>query len=203
MAKHLDVTIAETTLTITRHTDQIAAEAALDGIYLLRTNLRIEDLDAAGIVGAYKNLAHIERDFRSIKIDDLLRPVFHRLADRVRAHLLICMLAAYLTWHLRKTLAPLTYTDQHPPTRTNPVAPAARSATASRKASRRKDDADRPVRSFRNLLNHLATLTRNDLRYGPADTGPTVPTLAEPTPSSTRGSTCLTRRNFGLSIAAL
>jgi hypothetical protein len=187
MAKHLDVTITDTTLAITRNTTKIEAEAALDGIYVLRTSVPADQLDAAGVVLAYKNLAHVERDFRSIKVDDLdLRPVYHRLEDRVRGHVLICMLAAYLTWYLRHTLAPLTYTDQHPPTRDNPVATATRSTAAARKASRHKDDHDQPVRSFRALLEHLATLTRNDLRYGQADDSPIVPTLAEPTPTQRR-----------------
>jgi hypothetical protein len=187
MAKHLDVAITDTTLSIERKTEQIAAEAALDGIYVLRTSVPADQLDAAGVVVAYKNLANVERDFRSIKVDDLdLRPVYHRLEDRVRAHVLICMLAAYLTWHLRRTLAPLTFTDEHPPTRENPVAAATRSATAQRKASRHRDHNDQPVRSFRTLLDHLATLTRNDLRYGPTDTGPIVPTLAEPTTTQRR-----------------
>jgi hypothetical protein len=185
MAKHLDVTITDTTLEITRNTTKIDAEAALDGIYVLRTSVPVDQLDAAGVVLAYKNLAHVERDFRSIKVDDLdLRPVFHRLEDRVRAHVLICMLAAYLTWHLRRTLAPLTYTDPHPPTRDNPVAPATRSTAAARKASRHKDDHDQPVRSFRALLEHLATLTRNDVRL--TGTEHTVPMLAEPTPTQQR-----------------
>jgi len=185
MAKHLDVAITDTTLTITRKTEQIEAEARLDGIYVLRTSVPADQLDAAGVVVAYKNLAHVERDFRSIKVDDLdLRPVFHHLEDRVRAHVLICMLAAYLTWHLRHTLAPLTYTDQHPPARENPVAPATRSTAAARKASRHKDDHDQPVRSFRALLEHLATLTRNDVRV--TGTEHTVPMLAEPTPTQQR-----------------
>jgi hypothetical protein len=185
MAKHLDVSITDTTLAISRRTTQIEAEAALDGIYVLRTTVPAETLDAAGVVGAYKNLAHLERDFRSIKVDDLdLRPIYHRLADRVRAHVLIVMLAAYLTWHLRRTLAPLTFTDEHTPPRTDPVAPTARSAAASRKASRRKDDDGQPVRSFRTLLDHLATLTRNDVRVTGTQT--TVPILAEPTPTQRR-----------------
>jgi hypothetical protein len=185
MAKHFDVTITDTTLAITRNTEQIDAEARLDGIYVLRTSVPAGDLDAAGVVLAYKNLAHVERDFRSIKVDDLdLRPVYHRLEDRVRAHVLICMLAAYLTWHLRRTLAPLTYADQHPPARVNPVAPATRSTAAARKASRHTDDHDQPVRSFRSLLDHLATLTRNDVRV--TGTEHTVPMLAEPTPTQQR-----------------
>jgi hypothetical protein len=185
MAKHLDVTITDTTLAISRNTAQIAAEAALDGIYVIRTTVPGEQLDAAGVVTAYKNLAHVERDFRSLKVDDLdLRPVFHRLEDRVRAHVLICMLAGYLTWHLRKTLAPLTYTDEDPPTSENPVAPAHRSTAAEYKASRHRDTQNNPVRSFRRLLDHLATLTRNQVRI--AGTEHTVTILAEPTPTQQR-----------------
>ena len=185
MAKHLHLTITDTTLTITRKTAQIDAEAALDGIYVLRTSVPAATLDAAGVVTAYKNLAKVERDFRSLKVDDLdLRPIFHRLEDRVRAHVFIAMLAAYLTWHLRKTLAPLTFTDEHPPTPADPVAPATRSAAATRKASTRTTQDGQPVRSFRNLLDHLATLTRNDIQYGPD--GPIVPTLAVPTPTQRR-----------------
>ena len=185
MAKHFDLTITDTTLTLSRRTAQIQAEAALDGIYVIRTTVPADTLDAAGVVGAYKNLANVERDFRSIKVDDLdLRPIYHRLEDRVRAHVFIAMLAAYLTWHLRRTLAPLTFTDEHPPTPTDPVAPAVRSTAAARKASRRKDHTDQPLRSFRTLLEHLATLTRNNLQYG-AD-GPVVPTLAVPTQTQRR-----------------
>jgi hypothetical protein len=185
MAKHFEVTITDSSLTVTRRTTQIQTEAALDGIYVLRTTVPAERLDAAGVVGAYKNLANVERDFRSIKVDDLdLRPIYHRLEDRVRAHVFIAMLAAYLTWHLRRALAPLTFTDQHPTQRTDPVAPAARSTAAARKASRRKDDSDQPVRSFRALLDHLATLTRNDIKYG--TDGPTIPTLAIATPTQRR-----------------
>ncbi|MGH3339168.1 MAG: IS1634 family transposase, partial [Propionibacteriaceae bacterium] len=185
MAKHFQVTITDTTLMITRNTTQIAAEAALDGIYVLRTSVPAEQLDAAGVVTAYKNLAHVERDFRSLKVDDLdLRPIYHRLEDRVRAHVLICMLAGYLTWHLRRTLAPLTFTDTQPPVRDNPVAPATRSVSATRKASTHTAEDGHPVRSFRGLLDHLATLTRNDIQYGPD--GPIVPTLAIPTPTQRR-----------------
>jgi hypothetical protein len=185
MAKHLQVAITDTSLAITRRQSQIDTEAALDGIYVLRTSLPTDTLDAPGVVLAYKNLAHLERDLRHIKVDDLdLRPIHHRLEDRVRAHVLICMLAAYLVWHLRRAFAPLTYTDEQPPTRDNPVTPAQRSEHATAKASRQHDHHDQPLRSFRGLLTHLATLTRNDLRYG--DTGPIVPTLAEPTPTQRR-----------------
>lgn len=185
MAKHLAVTITDASLTVTRKQDQIDAEAALDGIYVLRTSVPTDQLDAPGVVIAYKNLAHLERDFRIIKVDDLdLRPIHHRLEDRVRAHVLICALAAYLVWHLRRAWAPLTYTDEHPPDRDNPVAPATRSPQAMAKASRHRDIHDQPLHSFRGLLTHLATLTRNDLRYRASEI--TVPTLTDPTPTQRR-----------------
>ena len=128
-AKHFAVTITDDSLDVTRRQDQIDAEAALDGFYVLRTPVPAGELDAPGVVSAYKNLKYVERDFRHIKADDLdLRPVFHYLEERVRAHVLICMLACYLTWHLRRAWAPLTFTDEQPPAPGNPVAPARRSA---------------------------------------------------------------------------
>jgi len=178
--KHFDVAITDTSLTASRRQDQIDAEAALDGLYVIRTPVPGDDLDAAAVVTAYKNLKHVERDFRSIKSDDLdLRPVFHRLEERVKAHVLICMLACYLTWHLRRAWAPLTFTDQNPPEQDNPVAPARRSAAAQAKASAQHDPDGRPYRSFRGLLEHLATLTRNQVRFAGAAT--TVSMLTEPT----------------------
>jgi hypothetical protein len=179
-AKHFDLTMTDTTLTAARRQDQIDAEAALDGFYVLRTPVPASELDAPAVVTAYKNLRYVERDFRHIKSDDLdLRPVFHRLEERVRAHVLICMLACYLTWHLRRAWAPLTFTDENPPPQDNPVAPARRSAAAQAKASYQRDPAGRPYRSFRGLIEHLATLTRNQVRFAgaPAD----VPMLTEPT----------------------
>ena len=139
-----------------------------------------QQLDGPAVVAAYKNLKYVERDFRHIKSDDLdLRPVFHRLEERVRAHVLICMLACYLTWHLRQAWAPLTFTDQNPPAPANPVAPACRSAAAQAKASYQHDQAGQPYYSFRGLLEHLATLTRNQVRFAGAQA--TVPMLTEPT----------------------
>lgn len=164
MAKHLTYQITDTTLTHQRNQASIATEAALDGIYVIRTSVPAEDLDAPGAVRAYKDLSHLERDFRNIKTDDLdLRPIHHYLPDRVRAHMLICMLAQYLTWHLRRALAPLTYTDEHPPQRDNPVTPATRSAHADGKAGRHTDTDHNQLYSFRGLLDHLATLTRNTI----------------------------------------
>jgi hypothetical protein len=178
--KHFDLTITDTGLVIGRDQAKIDAEAALDGFYVLRTPVPARQLDTPAVVAAYKRLARVERDFRSINSDDLdLRPVFHRLEERVRVHVLICMLACYLTWHLRKAWAPLTFTDEQPPGRDNPVAPARRSAAAQAKASARHDPAGRPYRSFRGLLGHLATLARNQVRF--AGTQATVPMLTEPT----------------------
>jgi hypothetical protein len=178
--KHFEVTITEDSLTVERRQDRIDAEAALDGFYVLRTPVPAAELDAPAVVTAYKNLKYVERDFRHIKSDDLdLRPVFHRLEERVRAHVLICMLACYLTWHLRRAWAPLTFTDQDPPAPGNPVAPARRSAAAQAKASYQHDPAGQPYRSFRGLLEHLATMTRNQVRY--TGTQVTIPMLTEPT----------------------
>jgi hypothetical protein len=180
MAKHFQVTITDTSLAIEQKQDQIDAEARLDGIYVIRTPVPEADLDAAATVTAYKNLKHVERDFRHIKSDDLdLRPVFHRLEHRVRGHVLICMLAAYLTWHLRQAWAPLTYTDEKPPVQANPVSPAKRSAAAEAKASRQHDEHGRAYLSYQGLLDHLATLTRNELHF--AGTPAAVPVLTDPT----------------------
>jgi hypothetical protein len=178
--KHFELTITDTSLAAERRQDQIGAEAALDGFYVLRTPVPADQLAAPAVVTAYKNLKYVERDFRHIKSDDLdLRPVFHRLEERVKAHVLICMLACYLTWHLRRAWAPLTFTDENPPAPDNPVAPAHRSPQAHAKASCQHDPAGRPYRSFRRLLEHLATLTRNQVRFAGASA--TVPMLTEPT----------------------
>ncbi len=190
VAKHFDYTITDTSLTVERRHDQIAAEAALDGIYVLRTSVTGDDLDAAGVVIGYKNLANVERDFRIIKVDDLdLRPIHHRLDDRVKAHVLICMLACYLVWHLRKAWAPMTFTDEAPPTRDNPVTPAQRSTEAQAKTAAQHDSAGNPLRSFRGLLDHLATLTRNQVRYHHTHTE--IPMLADPTDAQRRAFTLI------------
>ena len=178
MAKHITLDIGEGRISWQRDQASIGAEAATDGIYVIRTPVPADTLDAAGAVAAYKALSALERDFRWIKADDLdLRPIWHRLQDRVKAHVLICTLACYLTWHLRQAWAPLTYTDEHPPARANPVAPARRSPPADAKAARKTGPGKQPIRSFRDIIDHLATLTRNDLRYGDV----TIPALAEPT----------------------
>jgi hypothetical protein len=185
MGKHFRREITDTAFSYQRDQARIAAEAALDGIYVLRTSVDAEILDPAAVVAGYKNLANIERDFRIIKSDDLdLRPIHHRLDDRVKAHVLICMLACYLVWHLRKAWAPLTFTDETPPKRDNPVAPAQRSTTAQAKASTKHDADGNPVRGFRDLLDHLATLTRDRIRYHHTDIE--IDKLTDPTPTQRR-----------------
>lgn len=181
VGKHFTYQITDTSFSYSRDQATIDAEAALDGIYVLRTNVAADTLDAAGVVFGYKTLSHVERDFRIVKVDDLdLRPIYHRLEERVTAHVLICLLACYLIWHLRHAWAPLTFTDEAPPERSNPVAPAARSAHAATKASFQRDQHGHPYRSFRDLLDHLATLTRNQVRFAGTDTE--VAMLAEATP---------------------
>jgi hypothetical protein len=166
VARHFITSIGEGSFTWRRDQDNIEAEAAFDGIYVIRTAVPASELPAPAAVEAYKDLSHVGQDFRISKDDLDLRPIWHRLADRVKAHVLICMLACYLSWHLRKTWAPLTYADEHPPTRDNPVAAARRSESAERKAARKTTAAGQPARSFRDLIDHLATLTRDTIMIG-------------------------------------
>lgn len=185
MAKHFDTTITDDSFTYRRNQDAIDAESAIDGIYVIRTSVDAAELTPAAVVQSYKDLANIERDFRSIKTDDLqVRPIHHRLEDRVKAHLLICMLARYLVWHLRKAWAPMTFTDDNPPARDNPVSPAQRSADADAKAAHKHDTNGNPISSFAGLLEHLKTLTRNRIRY--QDTDIEIDKLADPTPQQRR-----------------
>jgi len=186
VAKHFDLTITDSRFAYSRRDDQIAAEAALDGIYVVRTSVTADQLDSPGVVEAYKQLANVERDFRSLKTVDLeLRPIHHWLNGRVRAHALVCMLACYLAWHLRHTLAPLCFADEQPPQRPDPVAPAQRSAAAQRKATRRRLPDGSPAHSFRTLLDHLGTLARDQIEFAdPA--GASIHKLTSPTPTQRR-----------------
>jgi transposase len=183
VAKHFQVTISDTELSFQRDAAAIAAEAALDGFYVLRTNVPADSLGAADAVRAYKGLAHVERAFRSLKTVDLeLRPVFHWTTPRVRAHVLLCMLAYYLEWHMRQALAPMLFDDHDRAAaealRTSPVAKAQPSPAAKRKAKTKHTDDGLPVHSFRSLIADLATLTRNTVRFGRAAP---FPVLATPT----------------------
>lgn len=183
VAKHFQIAITDHDLRFSRDTASIAAEAALDGIYVLRTSVPAANLSAADTVRAYKSLAGVERAFRSLKTVDLdLRPVFHWTAPRVRAHVLLCMLAYYLEWHMRQALAPMLFDDHDRAAgealRASPVAKAQPSPAAKRKAKTKRTDQGMPVHSFRSLLADLATLTRNTVRFGHTKT---FPVLATPT----------------------
>ena len=175
MAKHFQISIADETFSFAQNPLSITAEAALDGIYVIRTNLPAAQSDAAATVRAYKSLSGVEHAFRSLKTVDLeLRPVFHWTAPRVRAHVLLCMLAYYLQWHMRQSLAPMLFDEPDPvgrdAQRTSPVAKAEPSPAARRKAAGKHTDPAEgeplPVHSFHTLLGDLATLTRNVVRIG-------------------------------------
>jgi hypothetical protein len=175
MAKHFELAITDASFSFTRKTEAIAGEARFDGFYVLRTSLPAQQIDTAGTVRAYKSLARVERAFRCIKTVDLeLRPVFHWTAPRVRAHVLLCMLAYYLEWHMRQPLAVMLFDDHDGAAaeaeRASPVAKAKVSKAARQKASTQRvdvgDDETQPVHSFRTLLGDLATLTRNTVCFG-------------------------------------
>ena len=180
MKKHFQITITDTTFTYTRNTDTITAEAALDGFYILRTSLTENDLPSGDVVRAYKNLEQAERAFGSLKGPELqIRPIHHRLEDRVKAHVLICMLAYYLTWHLKAAWKPLLFTDEHRPTSPDPVAKAVRSPSAQQKAQTKRTSTSQPAHSYRTLLAELATQTRNTTRLHGHDS--TFEKLTQPT----------------------
>jgi transposase len=169
MAKHFRLEITDERFRFSRDEEHIHAEAALDGIYVIRTSLPEEQLGAGETVAAYKGLSQVERAFRTMKGLDLqVRPIHHRLEGRVRAHVFLCMLAYYLEWHLRQALAPLLFQDEDPAAgaarRSSAVQPARRSEGADRKARRQRTADGAPVQSFRSLLRNLATLTKNQVR---------------------------------------
>lgn len=177
VAKHLDLAIGHASFTFARKQDAIAAEAALDGIYIIRTCVDAQRMDAADCVRNYKALANVERAFRSLKTVDLkVRPIHHRTADRVRAHILLCMLAYYVEWHMREAWRELMFadTDQAAKATRDPVAPAKRSKAALAKAASHTLDDGTPVHSFSTLMAELATVVRNTCRPpAAADNAPT------------------------------
>jgi len=190
MAKHFTLDIADTHFGFARKIEKIAAEAALDGIYVVRTSLPATALDDAAAVRRYKSLSLVERAFRCLKTVDLqVRPVYHWLAERVRAHVFVCMLAYYLEWHMRQRLAPLLYDDTDKAMaealRASVVAKAERSPAAVNKQTTGRTEDGLPVHSFRTLLADLATLTRNTLVTAIAPEQPFTLT-ARPTPLQQR-----------------
>jgi transposase len=191
MGKHFQFTVTETSFTYERNLDSIAREAALDGIYVLRTSVAGQEFSAEETVRQYKRLSVVERAFRSLKSVDLkVRPIHHHLADRVRAHVLLCMLAAYVEWHMKQALTPLLFTDEEPQAgealRSSVVAPARRSPAALEKAQSHRTPDGFAVHSFPSLLQDLATLTLNQVTAA----GRTLKMISTPTP--------LQRRAFAL-----
>jgi hypothetical protein len=190
VAKHFQLSIGDTKFTFQRTHDSIAAEAALDGIYIIRTSLPAAQMDAPDCVRNYKSLANVERAFRSLKTVDLkVRPIHHRTADRVRAHIFLCMLAYYVEWHLRETWRELMFadTEQQAKATRDPVAPAKRSTAALAKVASHTLDDGTPAHSFATLLAELATLVRNTCRTPHA--GPdalTFDLLTTPNPKQLR-----------------
>ena len=183
VAKHFSLQIEDGSFSFSRKQDQIAAEAALDGIYVLRTSLGEEALEAPGVVSSYKALANVERAFRGFNTDLDIRPVRHRTEDRVRAHVLLRMLSYYVSFHMERQLAPLLFRDDDKDgaeaARTSPVAPAQRSARALAKISTKHTEAGEPAHSFKSLLADLATIAANRVQPGaglPAFTVVTTPT---------------------------
>jgi len=165
MNKHFELAITDTGFAFARKTKQIETETALDGIYVLRTSVPAQTLQTADVVRAYKGLEQVERAFGSFKGPDLrIRPIHHHLETRVRAHVLLCMLAYYLTWHLKAAWAPLLFADEQRPVSADPVAKATRSPAAQRKASTKRTTTGEPCHSYHSLLDELATLTRNTIR---------------------------------------
>ena len=187
VGKHFRFTITDTAFAYERDETAITAEAVLDGIYVIRTSVPPERLSGPDAVGAYKNLDFVERAFRSIKGLDLqVRPIFHHLADRVRGHVFLCLLAYYLEWHMRRALAPLLFMEEDRAAaqreRGSVVQPARRSRAAQRKVQRRETDDGGPLHSFRTLLKELASLSKNTVKLG----GASFERLTTPTPLQQR-----------------
>jgi len=189
MEKHFELTITDDRFSFARRQENIAAEALLDGLYVVRTSVPSETLNSESVVRTYKSLSHVERAFRSIKTVDLqLRPIYHHNDDRIRAHVFVCMLAYYVEWHMRGRLRELLFDDcdraSAEAERKSIVAPSARSAAAKQKDATRRTQSGLPVQSFQNLLKDMSTLTRNRIRVGEFDAE--YDKLTNPTPYQRR-----------------
>ena len=189
VGKHFITTITDDSFSFARDLENIAAEKELDGLYIVRSNVEPELFDAEQTVTAYKDLAKVERAFRSMKTVDLkVRPIYHRNADRVRAHVFLCLLAYYVEWHMRRKLAPVLFDDHDRAAgeqlRESVVQPAQRSPAANRKAASKRTDDDLPVHSFRGLMSELGTLVLNEMQL--AEGGATFPLPTLPTPVQKR-----------------
>jgi transposase len=190
MAKHFTVEIHDGAFSFARRAESIRREQALDGIYVIRTSEPPQQLTAADAVRSYKNLGRVEQAFRTLKgVDVLVRPIRHRLEDRVRAHIFLCMLAYYVQWHMRTALAPLLFDDEELDSNRStrdPVAPARPSAAAKKKKAERRTPQGLPVHSFETLMAELGTRSRQRCRVKSDPTFPPFYTLTEPTPLQQR-----------------
>jgi hypothetical protein len=190
--KHFEIKITDDSFTFARKQREIQTEAALDGFYVLRTSVCANRLPAPEVVRSYKQLKEAEKAFRTIKGPILeVRPIGHRLPERVKAHVFLCMLAYYLTWHLKRAWAELLFLDEQPPHQPDPVAKATRSASAERKAQSRRTACGQPVHSLRTLLKELSTQTRNTIRLG--SSGATIKQLTAPTELQARAQELIER----------
>src|SRR6478736_4729860 len=188
MAKHYRIEITEDSFTYSRNEQAITAEAALDGIYVLRTSLPTDTLTDNDVVLRYKGLEDVERFFRTLNTELDVRPIRHRLADRVRAHMFLRMMSYYISWHMKQALAPILFYDNDKPgaaaNRADPVAPAQRSDEALKKAARKRTEDDTPVHSFTSLITDLATICANYIQ--PTDELPAFTKTTTPTPLQRR-----------------
>ena len=183
--KHFELQITDDSFSYTRKQEQIEEEASLDGFYVLRTTVSSDELPAPEVVRSYKTLAHAEQAFRTLKGPELeLRPINHRLEQRVRAHAFLCMLAYYLEWHLRSAWAELLFEDERPPVNDDPVAKAERSAEAKRKASTQRTAAGQTCHSFRSLIDELKLIVRSTNRVPGSQA--TFTTITDPNPTQAR-----------------
>jgi hypothetical protein len=183
VAKHFDLSITDTSFGYARNAERIAMEAALDGLYIIRTSVPAEQMDAAECVRRYKSLADVERAFRTLKGVDLkIRPIHHRLEDRVRAHIFLCLLAYYVEWHMREAWRALMFADEAQAAKRtrDPVAPAKRSEAAERKAASRELEDGTPAHSFSTLIAELATIVRNTCLTPKADQSATFDIVTRP-----------------------
>ena len=189
VAKHFELTIDNDRFDFALREEAIAAEAMLDGIYVVRTSLSKKEMSAPDAVRSYKSLSHVERAFRTLKTIDLeVRPIHHRLADRVRAHIFLCMLAFYVEWHMREAWRSLLFADEDLEAKANrdPVAPAKRSQAAEEKVVTKTLADGSPAHSFRTLLADLSTIVRNTCRTPGAPNAPTFAVVTTPTPAQQR-----------------
>ena len=196
VAKHFTLTITDTAFRFARRDAAMATEASLDGIYLIRTNVPATQMSADETVRNYKGLSQVERAFRSLKTIDLhVRPIHHRVADRVRSHIFLCMLAYYVEWHMREAWRPLLFADEDQAAKAtrDPVAPARRSEAADRKAATHRLLDGTGVHSFRTLLEDLSSIVRNTCRTRDQEEGPTFTVVTTPTPEQRRALDLLKR----------